>query len=193
MQRVWNGKAKSMPMNPDSLEPSQYTGIIKDGVRCDPKGTEVFLHTGDVYIGNFENGEATGWGKMKYKIGGEFIGDFKSWAPWRGKATDLPLPSTDKYTGAWDKGAPNGKGSLKHRDGRGVFEGMFLDGKQVSGAMKPMPGTDPRLLQPLTTPGIGMRRRRESPVPTMMTPMRNTFVLRGTLPFHEAPGLRIME
>jgi len=161
MQRPWNGRANRMPQGKEGTPDFKYfTGEIRNGVKCDPQGLEVDVHTGNIYTGNFEDDEIKGRGVLVYPDGGRFEGKFRKGLPLEGRAHELPLPNGDKYTGEWNAGAPNGRGSLRHYEPNGaehVFGGNFVDGKHIGGVMD-----DPRRLPPVATPGIGMRRKRAS-------------------------------
>lgn len=84
---------------------------------------------GDVYTGEFKNGQRHGRGHMKYANGREYHGE---WAADQrqgyGEQTWKDNPKYISYEGYWAQNLPNGTGRLDFRSGQ-VYNGGFKDGR----------------------------------------------------------------
>lgn len=90
------------------------------------KGKLEYLDTGDIYIGEFNEGEITGKGLYKWNTGEQYEGNFiKGIKHGNGK---YKWPDGSQYIGEYQNGIREGKAKYIWEDGR-VFKGMFKDGK----------------------------------------------------------------
>lgn len=70
-------------------------------------GGHLIKLNGDEYLGEFEDGVFSGWGKMTYSFSG------------------------DTYEGSWRKGVPHGKGKLVEKSHGNVYEGSWEEGRKT--------------------------------------------------------------
>ena len=115
-----NGKGEEM-----CEDEYKYTGDFKDDMWHGEGKLENF-ETGDVYDGQFENGEMTGKGILKWRNGEIYEGTFVKGIK-EGKGIHK-WPDGSQYKGEYINGIREGKGEYKWPDGR-IYKGKFKDGK----------------------------------------------------------------
>ena len=103
----------------------KYKGDFKDDLWEGQGELENYL-TGDIYIGQFDKGDITGKGKMKWKNGETYEGTFLKGIK-HGKGVHK-WPDKSRYKGEYINGSREGKGEYKWPDGR-IFKGIFKNGK----------------------------------------------------------------
>ena len=102
-----------------------YVGEFEN---CEPHGKgKIKYPNGDEYEGEVEYGKVHGKGKIKYSTGDEYEGEFEYGKPLHGKGK-IKYPNGDEYEGEVEYGKPHGKGKLKYSDGR-EYEGEVKNGK----------------------------------------------------------------
>jgi hypothetical protein len=87
---------------------------------------------GDVYSGNFVNGQRSGRGKMIYANGDTFDGFWFENNKKEGTQTNLEYGYV--YTGSFVNEAREGKGIMKFNSGK-VLDGIFVSNKFISGKL----------------------------------------------------------
>ena len=103
----------------------KYTGDFFNNV-WHGEGQLENYETGDLYHGEFENGEITGKGLFKWKNGEIYEGNFLKGIK-HGKGIHK-WPDGSIYEGKYNNGIREGKAKYKWADGR-IFKGYFKDGK----------------------------------------------------------------
>lgn len=130
-QLAMRSHMKEMPPYyfPDGTK-STYTGLVlrDSNQECGP-GKRKF-DDGELQEGEFFDGNLHGYGRCKYALGGEYIGQF---AGGKKSGRGLHIGSTNDdtdipyYFGEWENDLPNGHGAHVLRDGS-VYVGQFKDG-----------------------------------------------------------------
>ena len=115
-----NGKGEEM-----CEDEYNYTGDFKDDM-WHGNGQIKNYETGDVYNGQFDKGEMTGKGILKWKNGEIYEGTFVKGIK-HGKGIHK-WPDGSFYKGEYINGIREGKGEYKWPDGR-IFKGKFKNGK----------------------------------------------------------------
>jgi len=104
-------------------------GDFKEGVFVFVKGIMTFRN-GNIFEGegeiDFINGIMKG--KMKYKKGGLYEGNFRNFL--RNGEGKMIYKNGDIYDGEWIDDIENGKGIMKKQDGA-ILEGTFVDGEFI--------------------------------------------------------------
>lgn len=100
---------------------AQCKGKCRDG-----KGVYTF-DKGEVYDGNFANGQFDGQGTYTYNSGAKYAGTFKE-GKRNGNGT-YTYPTGDTYTGGFVDGLPDGQGTYTFANGD-RYEGEFKKGKR---------------------------------------------------------------
>jgi hypothetical protein len=84
---------------------------------------------GDIYSGAWKEGRAHGRGTLYYARGGVYTGNWEN-----GMANGFGVflfPNGDRYVGNWKDSKAHGIGSLYKFDGSLLFEGEWMEGKQI--------------------------------------------------------------
>ena len=114
-----NGKGEEV------CEDYKYKGEFLDDLR-NGYGQLEFLQNGDLYEGEFKEGEITGKGLYIWNNKQQYKGDFvKGIKHGKGK---YKWPDGFEYEGEYNNGIREGLGTYKWKDGR-VFKGRFKNGK----------------------------------------------------------------
>ena len=115
-----NGKGREL-CEDEYLYVGDFSNNLKNGF-----GELEYLETGDIYKGEFKNGEITGKGRYEWKSGEIYEGTFVNGIK-HGNGT-YSWPDGSKYIGEYQNGIREGKAKYIWEDGR-VFKGKFKDGK----------------------------------------------------------------
>ena len=103
----------------------RYIGDFVDDLK-DGNGRLEYLDSGDIYEGEFKNGEINGKGLFIWSNNQQYYGDFVN-GVMHGKGK-YKWPDGFEYEGDYNNGIKEGMGTYKYKDGR-VFKGRFKDGK----------------------------------------------------------------
>ena len=110
-----------------------YEGQLKDNEQHG-YGTLIFaLNNTDNairYVGNYENGEKSGFGTFEWKDGEKYVGEFKNDLR-NGNGTYYYTDGT-KYVGNWENGERNGFGKMFSADGSLEFAGNWKNNVKQS-------------------------------------------------------------
>ena len=101
-----------------------YEGTLRDGKPHGP-GTSVYVKSGNIYKGNYINGQIEGEGEAIYKSGDHYIGGMS-----KGKFSGYGVykfRSGNKYEGNFVNSQKHGKGKQSDADGS-YYEGDFVKG-----------------------------------------------------------------
>ena len=115
-----NGKGREL-CEDEYLYVGDFSNNLKNGF-----GELEYLETGDIYKGEFKNGEITGKGRYEWKSGEIYEGTFVNGIK-HGNGT-YSWPDGSKYIGEYQNGIREGKAKYIWEDGR-VFKGKFKEGK----------------------------------------------------------------
>jgi hypothetical protein len=86
----------------------------------------LYYKDGSKYIGNWDNQQRAGKGRMIFANGNEYLGAFKD-NQINGEGT-MTYTSGNIYEGQWLDGKPHGKGMFTYTNGD-QYEGMFFEGQ----------------------------------------------------------------
>lgn len=89
---------------------------------------------GDIYKGDWKNGNMDGYGTMTWKDKSEYVGYWKE-GKRQGKGTKTWDNGNFKYDGEWNDDKMHGEGILIGKNGD-VFKGQWKNGMQDQGMMK---------------------------------------------------------
>lgn len=113
----------------------RYTGYLKKGL-SQGKGSITYIEKdeksasgyadGDMYVGNFVNGQIHGEGILYYANGDIYTGSWKM-NQRHGKGTMKWVEGGMEYTGQWINNQPDGKGTLTYLNGT-IYKGSFKTG-----------------------------------------------------------------
>ena len=103
----------------------RYVGDFENDLK-NGNGRLEYLDYGEIYEGEFKNGEFYGKGLFIWSNNEQYNGDFvKGVMHGKGK---YKWPDGFEYEGDYNNGIKEGMGTYKYKDGR-VFKGRFKDGK----------------------------------------------------------------
>lgn len=102
-----------------------YTGEINSYDEPHGKGEAVYK-SGDIYNGEWKDGEWNGYGKLKYADGDVYEGEWKEGA--RHGIGTMTYATGTVYEGEWKNGKFDGDGKLTYADGT-VCEGHWEEGQ----------------------------------------------------------------
>ena len=109
--------------NPDELR-AEYTGRWRNG-KQEGRG-KLLWKNGDVYVGNFSGNQMHGEGELSCCDGASYKGRWKDGYR-HGKGVDK-LPNGDIYDGSWKTGKYHGSGKKVWRSGVYTYEGQWKKG-----------------------------------------------------------------
>jgi len=107
-----------------ALSYSQSTGCVYGD--CDNGYGKYVWENGDVYIGDWVNGDQEGNGTFSFHSGSKYVGEFKKGSRW-GTGT-YTWASGEKHTGQWMNDDQHGEGSYYDSNGN-VKVGVWKNGK----------------------------------------------------------------
>lgn len=108
-----------------------YTGEFRNGQR-NGQGEFTFTATGERYVGEFVNDEYCGKGKFYYHAGGVYEGQFMNSE--RSGMGVFYYKDGSRYEGSWVADKRTGYGKMFYADGR-TYRGMFFNGDLTDGFM----------------------------------------------------------
>ena len=106
-----------------------YVGALKAGLR-DGHGTMEWRN-GNVYVGEWQRGEMTGQGTLRFADGAAYEGALQAGLP-QGRGR-YAFPNGNTFDGAWENGQKSGTGTFRYADGRAQV-GTWLADKPTDGA-----------------------------------------------------------
>ena len=121
--------------NGNSQEPKRRVQYMGEWVKDKMCGNGLFyFDDGDVYDGQFADGQKHGIGSLRRSGGLEFVGEWvrdklSERATWTGKGA-YRLANGDLGIGVWLESKMNGHG-VKHVKGKGKYVGYFFNGMFV--------------------------------------------------------------
>ena len=101
-----------------------FAGCIEGNCR---NGQGMYTAEGDIYVGEFKNGELHGQGTYVGAGGDEYVGEFKN-GELHGQGT-YTYASGNKYVGEYKDGKIHGQGTYTHANGD-KYVGEFKDAKR---------------------------------------------------------------
>lgn len=115
----------------------KYVGNFIDDYR-NGQGT-YYYSNGNVYEGEWKNGESNGQGTFTWPDGDKYVGDFVD--GYRTGQGTYTWPDGDKYVGQWKNSKMNGQGTYYYSNGN-VYEGDWKDDKRTGQGTFTWPGGD---------------------------------------------------
>jgi len=144
---------------------AKYEGGFKEG-KFHGKGILTWPNGKYQYIGNFVNGDRSGYGTFTFGNGTRYEGN------WNGHAREgfgtANFPNGDKYIGEWKNDFQDGQGTLTYADGRPQDKGVWVKGNFQP--LNPVVSTNQELSTRLNIAEINKQKIPAGQVPNSYSP-----------------------